>query len=387
LILKPVRSAVYLHYRRFDEAPEVFVMSAAVMAAAAFVINAVAARWSRRRLIELVFGGSILLLLVFRVWYGAGLRFGVEAFTIWIGAYNLAVIYLFWAVAADRFSPEQSARLYGMIGAGGVLGSVVGSLLASVLAERIGTDALIVLAVLILGAAGLLLRALEASGAPEGTRGTGTPPLQALAAIFRSSYLVDILLIVVLSNLTASVFDYQFSAVVQSSVAGQDAKTGFYARFLLAQNLVALLGQGVVRPINTRWGPAPGMLSLVVVDLIGAAATGWMGWSGSALLLPVLVAFRVLAGGLSYSIHQSSKESLYTPLDATEKYQAKVFIDAVGFRVADALAGLLLMAANLAGFSRSGAWLGMLVLMAIPLVLFSAVPVLRVSRAFIRRAL
>jgi AAA family ATP:ADP antiporter len=84
--------------------------------------------------------------------------------------------------------------------------------------------------------------------------------------------------------------------------------------------------------VLTRFGPAFALLVLPV----GLAIA-----SGGFALAPTLVFGNLLCvvdNGLSYSIHQSSKESLYVPTRVEEKYRAKAFIDVFVQRLAKALA-------------------------------------------------
>jgi ATP:ADP antiporter, AAA family len=67
-------------------------------------------------------------------------------FYVWMSVFNLFVTMVFWALMADRFSYDQSKRLFGAIAVGGTVGAIVGSGQAWVLAERIGTPALLVIA-------------------------------------------------------------------------------------------------------------------------------------------------------------------------------------------------------------------------------------------------
>jgi AAA family ATP:ADP antiporter len=59
-------------------------------------------------------------------------------------------------------------------------------------------------------------------------------------------------------------------------------------------------------------------------------------WIGSSL--------STVDNGLNYSINQSARESLYTPLSRDEKYKAKAFIDMFLYRTAKVVAiGLALL--------------------------------------------
>ena len=50
-------------------------------------------------------------------------------------------------------------------------------------------------------------------------------------------------------------------------------------------------------------------------------------------VLPVAAAMKISDRGLSYSINRASKEQLYIPVDPVHTYQAKAWIDMLGYRL------------------------------------------------------
>ena len=66
-----------------------------------------------------------------------------------------------------------------------------------------------------------------------------------------------------------------------------------------------------------------------------------MGISGLFLLLPILwigSSLNTVDNAFNYSINQSAREALYTPLCKDEKYKAKAFIDMFLYRTAKVVA-------------------------------------------------
>src|SRR4029453_12737875 len=49
-----------------------------------------------------------------------------QVFYVWFSVFNLFSTMVFWALMADRFSLEQSKRLFGVIAVGGTLGAIAG---------------------------------------------------------------------------------------------------------------------------------------------------------------------------------------------------------------------------------------------------------------------
>ena len=74
-------------------------------------------------------------------------------FFVWFSVFNLFSTMVFWALMADRFSLEQSKRLFGVISVGGTLGAIAGPWLASQLTGRLSTAGLLPVAAASLGIA------------------------------------------------------------------------------------------------------------------------------------------------------------------------------------------------------------------------------------------
>ena len=98
-----------------------------------------------------------------------------RVFYVWYSVFNLFATMVFWALMADRFTLEQSKRLFGVIAVGGTLGAIIGPWLASTLARPLGAPALLLVCAAILclavGAALLLTRLQPESGAAAAQSG------------------------------------------------------------------------------------------------------------------------------------------------------------------------------------------------------------------------
>src|SRR5688500_4362925 len=80
-----------------------------------------------------------------------------RVFYVWFSVFNVFSTMVFWALMADRFTPEQSKRLYGPISCGCSLAAIVGPWLPSVLVKPSGTAAMLLVS------AGFLLAAIGAA--------------------------------------------------------------------------------------------------------------------------------------------------------------------------------------------------------------------------------
>ena len=73
-----------------------------------------------------------------------------RVFYVWFSVFNLFSTMVFWALMADRYSLEQSRRLFGAIAVGGTVGAIVGPWLATQLARPLGAAALLLVSAVFL---------------------------------------------------------------------------------------------------------------------------------------------------------------------------------------------------------------------------------------------
>ncbi|MDI7267603.1 MAG: Npt1/Npt2 family nucleotide transporter, partial [Myxococcota bacterium] len=187
--------------------------------------------------------------------------------------------------------------------------------------------------------------------APPSPAGEAVPSLRAAwdgaAMVLRSRYLIGILGIVTLYEISSVLADFQFSAFVVDAFPGRamtDSRTEYLGRFAFFTGLLGIAIQiFATSAIQRRVGVGAALLVLPVAMASGAAAF---------LALPALWTASLWFGAdatLNYGIHQSSKEALYTPTPVDAKYRAKAFIDVFGIRLAKAAGALLIWAMVVVG--------------------------------------
>ena len=163
MVLRPAREA--LGMRRGIEAVRwLFVGTAVVTLAVNPVFGMLVSRTRRLVFITatyLFFAASLLVFYALLVMAPAAIgETSGMVFFVWFSVFNLFATMVFWGLMADRFSLEQSKRLFGVIAVGGTLGAIAGPWLASRLAEPLGTAGLLLVAAGSLGLAVLSVRAV-----------------------------------------------------------------------------------------------------------------------------------------------------------------------------------------------------------------------------------
>lgn len=294
-----------------------------------------------------------------------------QVFYVWFSVFNLFATMLFWALVADRFSLEQSKRLFGAIAVGGTLGAIFGPWLASMLARPLGTPALLLVAaaflVLALGAAWWLTRLRIAphpgdrGGAPEpaGHAVIGGSAWEGLRAVFRSPYLLAICAYVLILAVMATFIYFTRLQMVAAMGTNLDMRTTTFARIDMITQVATLVLQAVVTGHLMKRLGASVTLALLPVT----AALGFLGLAivGS---LAALVAFEATFRAVQRGIMRPARETLFTTVSRAERYKAKAFIDTFVYRAGDVVGaqteGLL---------GRLGMGLAALAAFAVPLAL------------------
>lgn len=292
-----------------------------------------------------------------------------QVFYVWFSVFNLFATMLFWALMADRFTLEQSKRLFGAIAVGGTLGAIFGPWLASVLARPLGTPALLLISagflVLALVAAWWLTRlptdrdAQTLAPAPAEHAVIGGGAWEGLQSVFRSPYLMAICAYVLILAVMATFIYFTRLQMVAALGKDLDLRTATFARIdMIVQTATLLLQAIVTGHLMKRLG--------VAVTLALLPITAALGFLGLAVVgsLAALIAFEASFRAVQRGIMRPARETLFTIVPRADRYKAKAFIDTFVYRAGD------VVGAQTEGWlGRLGMGLAALAAFAIPLAL------------------
>jgi AAA family ATP:ADP antiporter len=299
--------------------------------------------------LSLLLMGTGLSLLLFALWFRRAPGSAAIAFYLWTGVYGVALVAEFWLLANERIDSRQARRLFGPIGAGGVLGGLLAGAAATAIGPFVDTLWFLVFAALSYLLAAVLVRQVpegdeEAASAGEPTQGhPGTPPARGLLL---SQYARLLLLVFFVAGLAVGILDYAFKVVLQGEFADGGTMTSVLGAFYSVQGLVSIAAQvGLTGAVLSRFGHRPAANALPAGLLLGGAL---------AVGLPAFVASWAILGSrlfeltMRFSMTRTAWEFLYYPLSEEIKARLKRLIDVVVNRSADAAAGLLLVLVNFA---------------------------------------
>ena len=360
-VLRPLRDEMGVQ-GGVENLPWLFSATFAAMLAVVPAFGFAASRLPRRRLVPWAYFFFITNLLVFYALFSIGLEppAVARAFFVWVSVFNLFVVSLFWSLMADLFRPEQAARLFGFISAGGSCGALAGPTLTALLAAPLGTANLLLVSCFFLASALVCVRALvrraEARGDPDPGAGSaeaagsiGGTTWSGIAAILRSRYLLGVVIYVLLYTVLFGFAYLELARLVAATYQESAQRTALFARVDLAVNVLTLLGQlFLVAKLVEKLGVGVALALLPALGLAGFAAIALVP------MLAILIVFQVLRRAADYAIARPAREMLFTVLAREAKYKSKNFIDTVVFRGGDAASGWVYAALKGLGLSLAG---------------------------------
>lgn len=353
MILRPARDALGMQ-RGLDAVRWLFMGTLVVTLIANPFFAMLVSRYRRIVFIAAVYVFFAVSLLVF---YGlivltpraVGETSG-QVFYVWMTVFNLFNTAVFWALMADRFTLEQSKRLYGVIAVGGTIGAIFGSWLASVLAEPMGAAAMLLLAAgfLMLGVvAAWALTVLQPSrgrqpGSESATAATddgelnraviGGTAWDGMKAAFRSPYLMGVAGYILILTVVATFIYFTRLQMVEALGDDVDMRAAVLGRIDFYVQVATLLLQAfVLGHLMKRVGVAA---TLTVLPIVAA-----LGFVGLAIVgtFAALIVFDAMFRAVQRAIARPARETLYTVVRREDKYKSKVFIDTFVYRGGDAI--------------------------------------------------
>jgi AAA family ATP:ADP antiporter len=285
------------------------------------------------------FALNIVLFAALLYWSDSGQTIWVgRIFFIWVSVFNLFVVSVFWQMNVDLFSPEQGKRLFAVIAAGATIGAIVGSSLTASLARYVspiflllGAAILLEVAVFSVGRLSRLSPTLHrqpVAGSEEAPIGGSV--FAGITHAFRSRYLLNVSLFLLLFAITSTFLYFQQAGIVSRSFSDRGAQTAFFASVDLLVNVLTLAVQlFVTGRMVLLLGVALTLGILPALTIIGF---------GALAIFPTIAAvavFQVLRRAADYAIARPTREVLFTVVSREDRYKAKSFIDTVVYRTGD----------------------------------------------------
>jgi AAA family ATP:ADP antiporter len=293
-----------------------------------------------------------------------------KAFYLWVAAFSLFNLSVFWGFMADIFRREQGQRLFAIIGSGASAGAIVGPSIPALFADSLGIDTLMLIACV-----GLLLviplifylQRLKCTDLDNqfvhadltGER-IGGQWWSGFRDVIRNRYLLAIAVFITLyvfigsfvyfeqKNLLAA-YPRPDRAQILGTIDWVVNTLTFVCAFLVTGRIVQRRGMAFTLAV---------VPALVTVGLVVLAF---------APFIVVLLALQVARRVGNYAVTRPARELLFTEVSTDERFKAKAVIDVVVYRGGDAVSGSIfallteglglgLAAVALIGAAIAGSW-------------------------------
>ncbi len=365
-ILKPMRNALFIDDFGADNMKYMNIAEGLFLFFVAWAYS-----WLGKKIPHRLFDVLMSLFLISNLvffWFFSSRHYAFVSalFFLWQTTFSVILTTQFWIFANDLYSPDEAKRLFGLIISGGSVGGILGGWATKALVQVTAVHNLFWVVSGILAACLFLNMALwkevrkKQNGMTSEVAEPGSQTAYSKEPLRVTSYLWLVAGLVVLAKMTSTIVENQFAGVVEQMVEGKQALASFYGGFYGWLNLVSFLMQFFMTTTFLKRFGALGSIWILPAGLAVLSV-----WNLCAVSLVAAMLYRIYDGSMNYSIQQASKEILYLPLSSEQRYQAKPWIDMLGFRGAKMLAGVFMIGAAFL-FDISTHQMGLLVLILIP---------------------
>jgi AAA family ATP:ADP antiporter len=339
-VIRPIRDEIGAD-RGVENLPWMYTGTLIGMLLANACYGVIVARMPRRRFIPIAYRFAIANLFIFFLLMRAlpqATNRSVLApiFFVWVSVFNLFATTMFWSFMADLFTPEQGKRLFGFIAVGGSLGGILGGFVTSLLVGKLSTGFFLLISAAMIEVAARCVRFFPSDFRQDDQQKTGAEkPIggnfwEGAVHIFRSPYLVGLVLFIIIYTLTNTWAYFQQADVAQHQLQDRAARTTFLANIDIAVNTITVVIQLLLTGRLMKWlGVGITLVLMPVLSGLGFVAIG------VAPVLAVLATFQVLRRAAGFALLRPAREVLFTVLRREDKYKAKSLIDTFGYRFGD----------------------------------------------------
>jgi AAA family ATP:ADP antiporter len=353
--LRPLKKGLFVEHLGAHMELYAKLANIGVAMLAVVVFTALYNRYGSRRLIPTLCGIFVVALLGFAGALGGG---GIPSpslnwsFYLFGDAWSTVWVTSFWAYLNELTRTEQSKRLYGLIGAGGVIGGLMANFAVWQYVENSGVGVLLIAAaVATVTIAVIVLRLEVIARQPDAAIHRRTDTSNAVTAkaasekenavfegarlVVASKYLLAIAMITFLYEINSQILDYQYSSAAES-LQGAGGTQAFFGRVGTIVGVISVFTQVVLVSFVVR---TFGITTALLVLPIAMAAA-----SGIYFVTPMLTTAALLTisdNSFNYSINQTARETLYVPTSDDVKYKARAFINMLVQRIGKGAAILM----------------------------------------------
>jgi ATP/ADP translocase/HEAT repeat protein len=347
IVGRVARDSLFLSRYSVDYLPYLYIWVAFGVSILSYLYSRIADRFRRDRILKVTMMVIIAATLFARVsMYWAGDWF-YPVLYVFVELAGTLLIIQTWTLAQDVFNTREAKRLFGLVGAGGVVSAVLVGLSVRGLVKSIGTENLLYLGAGVLVVGLVLVFRLASACREEILTNLTDPGRQAKARIklssdwarfFAHKQLVYVAGLVVLLGFVITFVDYQFKIAARYAFLNREEQlAGFFASFwAITGGINCIIQFFLTGRLLERFGIKVTLMILPIALMIG---------SGTILIVPALWSATMLKGGetvFRYTVNDASMQLLYLPVPSHFRGRAKAFIDGIVRPVSIGISGVVL---------------------------------------------
>jgi AAA family ATP:ADP antiporter len=351
-ILKPMRSSFFLKNLPSTSLPYAYILTAVFAGTLTTLIFKFSRRLSVMTLLTMTNLGIIGTLFGFRWAMGREIPFLPYIWFIYLQIISVLTVAQFWLLAGYVYDNRQAKRLYSLLGAGAISGSMAGAFIPGYLAKNLATDTRLIICVsiciglILLGQIAWRLRRQETEPARESHR--HEEPRERLTDLFRlifgSRHLILMVLLVLLTLIASQIAEWQVNNSLDTAYQDLskeekgDRIDQYWGRFYFWTNSIGVTLQVLLTGfVVSRMG-----IGIAILFLPGSLLLASLG----VLFNPSLQTTSVALGSnnvFRYSVNRAGFELLYLPLSPVSRKKLKLFVDVFIDRFGRAIAALVIL--------------------------------------------
>lgn len=331
--LKPASRSLFIEAMGARQLPYAWILTAIATLLFITIYNKMVRRYSRNHVVM----GTCLVVSISLIGYRFLLNFLNPAIAVglyvFVDIIGVVLVEQFWSLANAIYSTKEGKSWYGLVGTGGLAGGVAGGAIASFIISQtpLTTPDLLLTAAITYLIIFLLTWAMGRFGIYCETTsysGLNTTSKKSILTLVKNRYLLFIGGLLLFAQLVSPIIEYQFLNTIESVFPDQEARTNYISIFFSIMSFFSIAINLVITPLVHRFfGTIAGLIFQPLMII---------GFSFMFMMIPttfIVSAVKICDRGLSYSINRASKELLYVPVDPVLIYQAKAWLDMLGYRL------------------------------------------------------
>ena len=357
-LLKPVRDSLFLEQVGANELPQVFILTAIIVAPISYLYSRYSRKCSIGILINLVTIFLVANLIVLWWFINNSSQSIYYFFYIWVSIYSVLITSQFWLFANNIFNAAQAKRVFSLLSVSAIAGAIAGGEITGLLIDTFDlapSNLMIIGAVLLLSTT-FLVNAIHYINTGQEQERKKTEPKESdeyatdtyyhsskgngsmFSEVLRSRHLLYIIGIIGITVVVTTIVDFQFKTAASNYYANEADLTQFMGRFYGRVGILALLLQLLAGNRIVKIAGVGGAIALLPTILM-LGAVGFV-------IFPGIIMATVLRGAdqtFKHSIDRTGRELLFLPIKMNVKRRIKVFVDLFVDHGAQGLTGLLLI--------------------------------------------